>query len=222
MSRKPDATPFQRRLLLVEDEPLTATLLSNVLEVEGFAVATVADVVSARREVREFDPDCVLIDISLGPGPTGADLAFAIHSERPDIALLFLTRHPDLRTAGIAEGDVPSTAGFVRKDRVNDKGYLVSAIEQVLSDSPRAVRDDADPGRPLGNLSERQLEVLRLMALGYTNDAIARQKGAGLSTVERWIAGILRDMGIDNRGDVNPRVEAVRQYTAVVGIPDRS
>lgn len=222
MSPQAESPGFQRRLLLVEDEPLVSTLLSDVLTGEGFSVVAVPDVVSARREVRDFDPDCVLIDISLGPGPTGADLAFAIHAERPDIALLFLTRHPDLRTAGIAESDVPATAGFVRKDRVSDKGYLVEAIEQVLSDSPRAVRDDADPARPLGNLSERQLEVLRLMALGYTNEAIARLKGAGLSTVERWIAGIFRDMGIDNRTDVNPRVEAVRRYVAVVGIPDRS
>ncbi len=221
MAPQAESPSFQRRLLLVEDETLTATLLTDVLTGEGFSVVAVSDVVAARQEVREFDPDCVLIDISLGPGPNGVDLAFAIHRERPDIGLLFLTRHPDLRTAGIAEGDVPPSVGFVRKDRVNDTAYLVSAIDHVLSESAGQVRHDIDPARPLAHLNERQLETLRLMALGYTNEAIARQKGAGISTVERWIAGILRDMGIESRGDVNPRVEAVRRYVAVAGIPDR-
>lgn len=59
------------------------------------------------------------------------------------------------------------------------------------------------------------------MALGYTNDTIAEIKGAGRSTVERWVAGIFKAMDIDSRGDVNPRVEAVRRYIAAAGIPER-
>jgi DNA-binding NarL/FixJ family response regulator len=213
--------PFQRRLLLVEDEPMTASLLTKVLQGEGFVVESVPDVPSARTMVRDFDPDCALIDISLGSGPSGTDLAFMLSQERPDIALLFLTRHPDLRTAGLSEQDIPPNCGFVRKDLVHDPTYLVEAIEQVLRDQPREVRHDTDPSRPLGDLTEHQLEVLRLLALGYTNEAIARIKGAGRSTVERWVAGILKAMSIDSGGEVNPRVEAVRRYVAVAGIPPR-
>jgi|688.fasta_scaffold333868_2 DNA-binding NarL/FixJ family response regulator len=215
------ASPFTRRLLLVEDEPMTTALLTKVLTQEGFVTESVTNVPDARLMVKDFDPDCVLIDISLGPGPTGADLAFMLSQERPDIALLFLTRHPDLRTAGLSERDILPNCGFVRKDLVHDPSYLVEAIEQVLRDQPRDVRHDTDPTRPLGDLTEHQLEILRLLALGYTNDAIARRKDAGRSTVERWIAGILKAMGIDSGGEVNPRVEAVRRYVAVAGIPER-
>jgi len=206
---------------LVEDESMTAALLTKVLQGEGFIVASAADVPSARTMVREFDPDCALIDISLGSGPSGTDLAYLLSQERPDIALLFLTRHPDLRTAGLSDADVPPNCGFVRKDRVSDPRYLVDAIEQVLRDQSREVRHDTDPARPLGELSKQQLDVLRLMALGYTNDTIAQMRGAGRSTVERWVAGILKAMDIDSRGEVNPRVEAVRRYVAVAGIPER-
>ncbi|MEY2965205.1 MAG: hypothetical protein RLZZ228_1018, partial [Actinomycetota bacterium] len=52
-------------------------------------------------------------------------------------------------------------------------------------------------------------------------DAMARESGLALSSVERWVVGIFKDMGIDSRGDVNPRVEAVRRYVAVAGIPER-
>lgn len=221
MTQSEPDQPFRRRLLLVEDEALVATLLTEVLTSQGFQVTVAHDVIEARREVDEFDPDCVIIDISLGPGPSGADLAHVLHEQRPDIALLFLTRHPDLRTAGLREEDIPARIGFVRKDRVSDTAYLVDAIEQVMRDRASDVRHDVDPARPLGHLSERQMDVLRMLALGYTNEAIARAKGAGLSTVERWIAGVFRDMGIPQGGDVNSRVEAVRRYVAVAGIPER-
>jgi DNA-binding NarL/FixJ family response regulator len=214
--------PFQRRILVVEDEPMTAALLTAVLEGEGFLVECAAGVDEARISVRDFDPDCALIDIALGAGPSGADLAYVLHHDRPDVALLFLTRHPDLRTAGITEDQVPANCGFLRKDRVDNPRYLISAIEQVLSDHARDIRDDSDPARPLGELTEHQMEILRLMALGYTNESIAEIKGAGRSTVERWIAGILQVMGVDARGELNPRVEAVRRYVAIAGVPHRS
>lgn len=217
----PPVQPFQRRVLVVEDEPMTAALLETVLQGEGFIVECVPDVAQARIAVGDFDPDCALIDISLGAGPSGADLAHVLHRERPEVALLFLTRHPDLRTAGLSDDQVPPTCGFVRKDRVSNPRYLIGAIEQVLRDHAREVRDDHDPGRPLGDLTEQQLEILRLMALGYTNESIAAMKGAGRSTVERWVAGILHAMGIDPRGELNPRVEAVRRYVAVAGVPYR-
>ena len=218
----PTATPpTSRRLLLVEDDGLTAGLLARVLREEGFDVATGSDAIEAADLVDSFDPDVALIDISLGPGPNGIDLAHRLHLQHPHIALLVLTRYPDLRSAGLNDYTLPASCGFVRKDRVADPGYLVEAIEHVLRDRARDVRDDTDPPRPLGDLTEHQLEILRLMALGYTNESIAQIKDAGRSSVERWIAGILQVMGIDPRGELNPRVEAVRRYVSVVGVPHR-
>lgn len=201
---------------------MVAALLADALTAGGFSVVSAGDVVSARERILDFDPDGLIIDISLGPGPSGVDLAYAIRKERADIAILFLTRHPDLRTAGVSADQVPPNCGFVRKDRVTDKGYLINAIEKVLTDSDRDVRHDDDPSRPLGNLSEKQLTFLRLMALGYTNEAMAKETGLAVSSVERWVVGIFRDMGIESRGNVNPRVEAVRRYVAVAGIPERA
>ncbi len=216
-----DGPSFRRRLLVVEDDVMMATLLARVLTEEGFEPYVASDVKSARRLVDEIDPDCVLIDLSLGPGPTGADLATVLHQTRPDIALILLTRYPDLRNAGLGDYEVPPNCGFLRKDKVSDPKFLVVAIEQVLRDKALEVRDDTDPSRPLGNLTEQQQDILRLMALGYTNDAIADLKGASRSSVERWVASILQAMDIDGRGPINPRVEAVRRYVAVVGVPER-
>lgn len=210
-----------RRLLVVEDEPLMASLLSEVLVSQGFVVQTASNTLQARAAVDVFDPDAALLDISLGDGPSGLDLAHVLHRRYPHIALLFLTKHSEARTAGLADQDLPAGCGFLRKDRVRDTGYLLESLEAVLTERPDRVRDDQDPTKPLASLSSHQLEVLRLISQGYTNDYIARCKGASQSSVERWIMQIFRTLDIDTRGDLNPRVEAVRRFIAASSLPDR-
>lgn len=207
-------------MLIVEDEPLVASLLADVLVTHGFEVQATPDVLAARAAVRTFDPDAVLLDISLGDGPSGLDLAYVLGRERPDIAVIFLTKHPDPRTAGIASADLPEGCGFLRKDRVRDTEYLLESIEAVLADRPREVRHDMDPAKPLANLTSKQVDVLRLMAAGYTNERIAALRGTSVSTVERWTNEIFRALQIDRRF-VNQRVEAVRQFIAAAGLPER-
>lgn len=211
----------KRRILIVEDEPLMASLLADLLVANNFVAETAADVIEARNSIRFFDPDGILMDISLGDGPSGLDLARVLTDQRPDIAIIFLTKHPDPRTAGIDESDLPPGCGFLRKDRVRDTEYLLDSIEAVMTDRPREVRHDMDPSKPLASLSAKHVEVLRMMATGYTNEHIARVKGVAVSTVERWTAEIFKELGIDSKGTVNPRVEAVRQFISAAGIPDR-
>lgn len=210
-----------RRLLVVEDEPLMASLLAQVLTSAGFEVGVSADVLDARASVRTFDPDAVLLDINLGDGPSGLDLAHVLHEQRPDIAIIVLTKYPDPRVAGVAKGDLPPGCGFLRKDMVKDTDYLLGAINAVLSDQSTDARHDLEEAKPLAQLTAKQLEVLRLMAMGYTNEYIAQLKGASRSTVERWSVEIFKALGIDTRGKVNPRVEATRQFIAAAGVPDR-
>ncbi len=212
----------RRRLLVVEDDALTASLLAETLVSQGFEVMTANDVVEALGAVDSFDPDAALIDIALGEGPSGIDLAHVLHRKHPWIALLLLTKNPDLRTAGIDEADLPPGCGFLRKDRVRDAKHLFDGIEAVLGDRPSSVRDDQDPAKPLAALNSRQLEILRLVAQGYTNDYIARNKATSRSTVERWLTEIFRLLEIDTHGDVNPRVEATRRFINVASLPERT
>ncbi len=213
-------SPSPRRLLLVEDDGLTAATISDLLTSHGFLVETVPGAAEAQRTAKDFDPDVALIDVSLGPGPTGADLALALSRSAPHIGLMLLTRHPDLRTAGLTPDDLPPGCAFLRKDQISDARELVAAIETVLADRADEVRSDQDPTRPFAELTDKQVNVLRLLALGMTNDAIAREMNAGVSTVERWIASIFRALDIPTSGDINPRIEAVRRYVAVAGLPE--
>ena len=212
---------FVRRILVVEDEGLMSALLLKVLEESGFQVRTAADVLEARRLVDEFDPDAALLDIDLGDGPSGLDLAHVLQIQYPHIALVFLTKHPDLRSAGVPEDQLPEHCGFLRKDMISDSQYLVDAINSVMVDQPRGFRHDLRPERPLANLTIAQMEVLRLAAQGLTNSAIARSRGVSERAVERMLQLVFAELAIESGGDLNPRVEAVRRYVEAAGLPSR-
>ena len=181
---------WNRRLLIVEDEPLTARLLRDALEGLDFEVAVAESVPEARTALADFDPDVALVDLVLGGGPSGVDLAHVIHRKHPGVGILILTRYPDLASAGFPDDALPPGAGFVRKDLVEDSRHIVAAINEVLSERPDVVRHDTDSDRPLAILSPAQLEVLRMVAQGYDNDSIARQRGCSRSSVENLIAEV--------------------------------
>lgn len=209
-------------MLVVEDETLMSSLLADVLTTAGFEAEVAANVLQARQSVKEFDPDVALLDISLGEGPSGLDLAHVLHAQRPDIALIFLTKHPDRRTAGLDAEDVPPGCGFLRKDMVTDTAYLIEAIETVLADRPREVRHDLVPDRPLAALTTKQIDVLHMAAEGLTNSAIARERGTSERSVEMLMHSVFHTLGIETSGDLNPRVEAIRCYISAAGMPGRT
>lgn len=210
-----------RKLLVVEDEPLMASLLAISLTDAGFQIETAPDAAKARTVIDRFDPDILLLDISLGDGPSGVHLAHAIHETRPDIAILILTKHPDAKSATADGLDLPPKVGFLRKHLVNDLNYLLHAIERVLSDQPDSVRQDEKVESPIMGLGPQALKVLALIAQGYNNTEIALRLDLSVKSIERWIETIYRELKIESKGAINPRVEAARQYYLISGISQR-
>ena len=206
---------------MVEDEPLMASLLAQSLRSANFQVETAPDAAKARKVIDRFDPDILLLDISLGDGPSGVHLAHVIHETRPDIAILILTKHPDAKSATSDGLDLPSNVGFLRKHLVNDIQYLLDSIEKVLTDRPQEVRQDQPRDNSISKLNPQAIKVLALMAQGYTNTEIALRIDLSIKSVERWIDTIYKDLSIESKGAINPRVEAARQYYLAVGISQR-
>ena len=211
-----------RRVLLVDDDPLMTSLLRDVLEQKGFEVNAASSVADARDALVAFDPDIALIDLELGGGPSGVDMAHLIHAQHPGVVIIILTRYPDLATAGFPDATLPPGAGFIRKDLVEDPDQIVAAIVAVVAERTDEVRHDRDGSRAFDVLTPAQLEVLTLMSQGFDNDAIATRRGCSVSSVANLIAEIYKRLGIDPRGELNPRVEAVRQFAQVSGLPERT
>jgi DNA-binding NarL/FixJ family response regulator len=211
-----------RKLLVVEDEPLMASLLAESLNAANFNVEIAPDAAKARKVIDRFDPDILLLDISLGDGPSGVHLAHAVHETRPDIAILILTKHPDAKSATADGLELPPNVGFLRKHLVNDMSYLLNAIEKVLTDRHSEVRQDQPVTSPIARLGSQAIKVLALVAQGYNNTEIALRMDLSIKSVERWIETIYRELQIDSKGAINPRVEAARQYYLIAGISHRA
>ena len=212
---------IQRKVLVVEDDTLLASLVKKSLIEAGFLVETSEDTAGARKKVKDFDPDLVLLDLALGDGPSGVHLAHALHDTRPDIAVLVLTKYTDAKSISSQAEELPDSVGFVRKQLIAEPGQLVDAIEKVLADRPSEVRHDKQVGKPFVSLPDKGQEVLRLLAESCSNQEIAKRTGLSVKSVERWIDRIYQELDIETSGAINPRVAAVTKYLAATGASDK-
>lgn len=195
-------------------------LLEEVLRERGFAVATAGSAADAARLLTEFDPDAALIDIDLGSGPNGIDVAHVIADRFPHVAVVFLTRKADARAAGLTKDSLPLNYAFLRKDLITGLTELDTALEAALRDLPSLPRHD-QAGSNLRGLTNDQWDVLRMVAEGWTNAAIAETRGTSERSVERLLRGVFQTLGLTESSEVNRRVEAVRIFVAHAGVPSR-
>lgn len=208
-----------RIAIIVEDEPLIRGLLEEILVGANFEVHTAGSALEARRILNRIEPDLALLDIDLGAGANGIDIAHIIEKKHLGTATIFLTKIPDIR-ATPSQMELPQGASFLRKELVGNPAYLLEAIETALTELGK-VRHDAEPGRPLEILTNTQVQVLRLLACGYTNAEIARRRNKSVSAVEQIIKTIFVNLEIQDSLELNQRVEATRIYIRAAGVPSR-
>lgn len=217
----PTMSVFLRRILVVEDDPLLGSLLTRVLDHEGFETECATSGLDAKRRLRSFDPDIVLADIDLGDGPNGIDLVNLLHQTRPEVVAIILSKYADSKGAGLAHADVPPGVSYLRKSLVHDTDALVEAINDAARGHSNKLRHDQANKGDLDKLSQSQREVLHMMALGLSNQEIAKRRQVSSSNVEQQISRIFKAFDLPTDGSVVPRVEAIRRYMSVNGIPER-
>lgn len=212
----PNQAANTRTVLVVENEDFLRSLIADSLEKFGFSVATAANGLDAKRIIKSVDPDAAILDIDLGNGPTGLDIAAQLAISSPEIGIIFLTDLPDPRFAREAH-EVKKNQAYLNKSLLSDSTTLVEAVEAVLRESKvENYRHDKLNNRPLSNLSRTQLEILKLIVEGRTNQQIADLRQRSLGATESAITRTLEALGIDRDSDLNVRAEAVRTYFEAV------
>ena len=211
---------FKRSVVVVEDDNFVRSLVADSLEGSGFAVSTAATAADAKRLIDAVDPDAVVLDVDLGPGPTGFDIADMLKAQASDVAILFLTSIPDPRFAGRDEKAVYKNAAYLNKHLLKDTSVLVRALEAVLTErGVSSFRHHELEERPLANLSRTQIQVLQLLAEGKTNQQIADIRKRSLAATSSAVTRTLDAIGIDAEAEQNVRVAAAIKYVGSVGLP---
>jgi DNA-binding NarL/FixJ family response regulator len=210
--------PLSRTVVVVENESLLRDLIARSLEAAGFEVSTAANAADAKRAVKAHDPDICVVDIELGPGPNGFDLADYLAREVPDVGVVFLTNLPDPRFADRDAKTVTQNQAYLRKSQLVDSKELIDAVNAVLKEiDVDSFRHDQNLARPLAALSRRQISVLKMVAEGHSNNQIAEERGTTVRAVEGMVSRIFIALGVDAQGVGNARVEATRLYLNAAG-----
>lgn len=208
------------KVLIVDDEVLVTSLVSTALNARGYEVRSAKSATEARTVIKNFQPEVYFLDIELGRGVNGLDLAHVILHEQPNAAIIFLTNIPEPRVIGIDNRAVPRQAGYLQKRNLTDANQLVFAIETVRrKGNLKQIRDDKTKTHELANVSGSQLEVLHLIALGLSNQEIAQHRGTTIRAVENLITRACEAAGIKKDAGSNQRVNAARKFIRVAGLP---
>ncbi len=209
------------RVVIAEDSVLLREGLARLLDEAGFEVVeAVADGEQLLRSVAEHTPDVVVADVRMPPTHTdeGVRAALVIRQRWPSTAVLVLSQYVEERYATeLLAGDTRGV-GYLLKDRVADVDEFVAALRRVGAGGaaldPEVVSQLLLRGRrrPLDALTPREQEVLKLMAEGRSNGAIAAALVVTDGAVEKHVSSIFTKLGLQPADTDHRRVLAVLSF----------
>jgi DNA-binding NarL/FixJ family response regulator len=199
------------RVLLVEDEDFTRTIVSEMLNASGINVYAVNSVAEALKAIDAFDPHVVLTDLDLGHGPDGADLLTKVLEERPWTGMVVMTAHASPELAINDASRIPAQAGYIVKSELHSINKLISMIEESIV-MPGSFDGSSNSGDEKITITSSQAEILRLLADGLSNTSIAEARGISLRSTEALVQRTFVALGVNADPSINPRVVAVRMW----------
>lgn len=202
-------------ILIVDDDDFTRMALAAVLRsLEYDVIGHAESVVQAMDAARAARIDAALIDLDLGEGPTGIDLAHGLRGLQPAIGILILSSYADPSFIGRRSRPMPEGAEFLTKQELGDPNILDAALIRAQDqDSPAP----SAPRTSQHNLSESQIEMMRLIAAGLTNAEIARRMWITEDGVNRAVTRLVKHLGLDVTKDKNARILISRAYADMAG-----
>lgn len=210
------------RIIIADDSMLVREGLARLLTEAGFDVVGTAETgVELVRQVASTAPDVAIVDIKMPPTHTAEGIVAAqqIRRDHPSVGVLVLSQYLESRYALLLLEEVPERSGYLLKDRVSDIAVLADAVNRVAEGEcvidptivSRLMRRRLDRD-PISLLSDREREVLSLVAEGMSNRAIGQRLFLSGKTVEAHIRQIFQKLGLEPTPEDHRRVLAVLAF----------
>jgi DNA-binding NarL/FixJ family response regulator/class 3 adenylate cyclase len=209
------------RVVLADDSVLFREGVARVLTDAGLVVAAQADDADSLLPLVDRErPDVVITDIRMPPTHTteGLTAATTIRAAHPEIGVLVLSQYVETRHAIKLLQETPERVGYLLKDRVSDIGDFVDTVQRIARGGsaidPEVIAHLLRRGERSGyeQLSDREREILGLMAEGRSNQAVCEQLFLSPKTVETHVGSIFSKLGLLPAADDHRRVLAVLTY----------
>lgn len=202
------------KILLVDDDPFTLTMLASTLHTLGFTEITSSRTVTqAIVAATEASPNVAILDLDLGEGPTGIDLAHRLRKLNPIIGVIILSTYTEPRLIGTNQRPLPENTMYIVKQSISDTKVLLDAItNSVKSDFDPINAASLPPSTPISGIKDTQIEIMRLVATGISNAQIAEMLVMKEASVEKAIARLIKQLDIKATNRQNQRVLIAQEY----------
>lgn len=203
------------RVGIVEDDTLLRSTLTSLLAAKE-AVEVVSSGSTGEEIVEQATAgtlDVALLDVHLGDGPTGFDLAKTLRQILPLVGIVFLSSVKDPRLLGYQPVALPRGARYVLKSAVSDIDWLVEQLVQAAADS----HDSNIESPPSIPFTEAQIDILRLVAAGYSNAAIAKERVVTERAVEVAVSRLAKHLGLRESPGSNQRIHIATTFFRQMG-----
>ena len=205
------STRSELRLMLVDDDEFSLAILGDAMRLWS-TVLGVLSVSEAISNLDSFDPHVVVTDLNFNGGPDGSQLLKHLAAERPWIGRVVLTSHASPELAIGKDSVIPDGTTYLVKADVSGSAVLKDAVLEAIEGQANASKVlGAEVGGRI-KISRSQAEVLKLIADGKSNSAIAKTLGVSLRAAEGLVQRTLSALELRNAEDINARVLATRMW----------
>lgn len=205
------------RVLIVEDNNLSRISLASTCLLHG--VELVLEATSAKEAMalitrnKKSNPNVALLDLDLGDGPTGIDLAWGLRRHNPAIGLVILTSYKDPRLTGRKLPELPKYAQYLIKSEIANAEELIQALLQSQFQDNSAPISKSDSH----NLSDSEINLLRLVWEGHSNLQIGKIRSIAPKSVETAISRLSKKIEIEYSNEINQRILLAKFYQELTG-----